>query len=122
MLAANRAFYDAFTACDLEAMEHCWGDGEEVCCVHPGGPLLRGWPVVRASWEALLDGARDVVMDVEVASVTVEDPVAWLTCLERMATLGHGGRAGAQVIATNVFVLGPAGWRMVLHHASPVLP
>lgn len=121
MLAANRAFYEAFEAQDMEAMEACWSDGEGVSCVHPGGPMLTGWPMVRASWEGLLRGREDLVMHIDVVDVAVEDPVAWVTCMERMSTIGHGGRAGAHVVATNVFVLGAHGWRMTVHHASPLL-
>ncbi|MFN8108876.1 MAG: nuclear transport factor 2 family protein [Thermoleophilia bacterium] len=119
--AANRAFYDAFQNGDIGAMEACWRDGPGVSCVHPGGPIISGWPLVRASWEAILESEPEFVMDIEVVDVTVEDPVAWVTCLERMSRLGHAGRAGAQVVATNMFVLDATGWRLSVHHASPVM-
>ena len=39
--------------------------------------------------------------------------------VERLATDGPTPRT-ATIAATNVFVRGADGWRMVLHHASPV--
>lgn len=120
VIDANQAFYDAFALLDLERMEACWSDRPDVTCIHPGGAALVGWPAVRASWEAIMFGSGEILLDVEIVSVGVEDPVAWVTCVERMSSVGHGGRAGPQVVSTNTFVLDERGWRMLLHHASPV--
>lgn len=122
VLAANRAFYDAFEALDSDAMDACWADGDEVACVHPGGPFILGAGEVRASWAAILAGTGYIEFDVEVLGVSVEDPFAWVTCVERVRAGAGGAPTGmAEVAATNAFVLGPHGWRMVLHHASPMV-
>ena len=45
-----------------------------------------------------------------------------MTCIERITSAaGEGGRAVAEVAATNLFVLDAQGWRMALHHASPII-
>jgi hypothetical protein len=51
----------------------------------------------------------------------VNDPVAWVSCIEHVTTAVAGDQVTASVAATNVFVLGTQGWRLVLHHASPVV-
>lgn len=122
VMAANQAFYEAFAGRDLDALMACWADGDEVACIHPGGTPVCGHDLVRTSWEALMTGdPGDFTIHPEVVNVSYEDPVATVVCMERFATHGHGGGSRADLVATNVFVLGPAGWRMVVHHASPVM-
>lgn len=48
--AANARFYRALSRADLPAMEAVWSHADDVACLHPGWPLLRGWDDVRASW------------------------------------------------------------------------
>ena len=40
--AANRAFYDAFEARDLDAMSDVWEHADRVSCTHPGWRTLHG--------------------------------------------------------------------------------
>jgi ketosteroid isomerase-like protein len=121
VIAANRAFYDAFERLDAEAMERCWAPGDEPACVHPGGPWLHGAEQVMASWEAVMANTAYIEFDIEVQAVHVADPVAWVACVERIRTSSATGVAEAEVAATNVFVLGTDGWRLTLHHGSPVV-
>jgi ketosteroid isomerase-like protein len=121
VLAVNRRFYDAFEALDLEAMEACWERSDRASCLHPGGPWLRGWQDVRDGWEAILANTRYIEFEVADVRVDVLDPLAWVTCVERITTAARGESQMAEVAATNIFVLDGTGWRMVLHHASPVI-
>ena len=122
VLAANRRFYDALEALDIAAMEACWSAGPGVACLHPGGPWQRGWDAVSAGWEAILANTGYIEFEIADVEVTVNDPVAWVTCVERITSAaGEGDRAAAEVAATNLFVLDATGWRIALHHASPVI-
>ena len=60
--------------------------------------------------------------DVEVSVLA---DVASVTCTENVLTAddraGPDGFGGARAVATNVFVRTPDGWRLWIHHASPVL-
>ena len=47
---ANRRFYLAFAALDMELMDQVWLHEDWVQCVHPGWDLLIGWEEVRESW------------------------------------------------------------------------
>jgi len=122
VLAANRRFYDAVEALDMELMGACWASTPEVACLHPGGPWQRGWEDVRAGWEAIMANTGYIEFEIADTAVTLADPVAWVTCTERITSAaGAGSPAVAEVAATNVFVLGATGWHLVLHHASPVI-
>ncbi|MGH7923360.1 MAG: nuclear transport factor 2 family protein, partial [Candidatus Binatus sp.] len=43
VLAANRAFYDAFESLDAEKMEAVWLKDPRIICIHPGWRKLSGW-------------------------------------------------------------------------------
>ena len=42
VLASNAAFYEAFNAKDLAAMDRVWSSRDDVTCVHPGWNPLEG--------------------------------------------------------------------------------
>jgi ketosteroid isomerase-like protein len=119
--AANRRFYEAFESLDMAALADCWADGDEIACVHPGGPWISGGEAVRESWELIMAHTGYVEVAVEIVDVVINDPVAWVSCIEHVTSANGPERATASVAATNVFVLGADGWRMVLHHASPIV-
>lgn len=118
VLACNQRFYDALERLDLDAMDELWETGARATAVHPGGPLLHGYADVRESLETIVDATAYIEFEIADVDVHVEDPAAWVTCVERVT--GADGRV-AELAATNLFVLGSDGWRMVLHHASPVI-
>jgi ketosteroid isomerase-like protein len=119
--AANRRFYDALEARDAGALEACWAGTDDVACVHPGGPWVTGWEDVRDAWEFILANTGYMEVAVEVVNIAITDPIAIVTCIEHVTSAHDGERVEAAVAATNVFELGFDGWRMVLHHASPIV-
>jgi ketosteroid isomerase-like protein len=60
--------------------------------------------------------------DVEVS---LHGETAFVTCTENVLTgderTGPDVFGGGKAVATNVFVRTPDGWRLWIHHASPVL-
>ncbi|MGE3327232.1 MAG: nuclear transport factor 2 family protein, partial [Acidimicrobiia bacterium] len=46
VLAANRAFYEAFERRDFDAMSDAWEHSDAVVCTHPGWRPLHGWAQV----------------------------------------------------------------------------
>ncbi len=116
VLAANDAFYAAFEARDLDAMSDVWEHTDRATIVHPGWEVLSGWASVAASWFALFDGPQRLQFIVTDQQATVVGDAAWVTCNENLIE----GGATQTVAATNVFVRGADGWRLVHHHGSPV--
>jgi len=119
--AANRRFYDAFETKDADALAACWAASDDIACVHPGGPWVSGWEDVREAWEFILANTGYIEVGVEIVAIVVTDPVAIVSCVEHVTTARDGERVEASVAATNVFELGVHGWRMLVHHASPIV-
>lgn len=115
--AANRSFYEAFESRDLDRMSDVWEHTDRVECVHPGWAPLRGWAKVSASWFALLSGPQHLQFIVTEVAVRVVGDVAWVTCHENLLDGAHT----QTVAATNVFVRTSSGWKLSLHHGSPIL-
>jgi len=99
----------------------CWADEDDVACVHPGGPRLLGLATIRASFEALFanGGALHIVPEcrhrLDAAVQAIHHVV------EHAEVVTEQGITRAEVVATNVYLKTAAGWRMVLHHASPAV-
>ena len=98
-------FYEALQRGDIEKLMSLWSDDDEIVCVQPGGPRLVGTAAIRATFEAMF------------ANGTIN---ARPDKIKRVHTLTTAdGVRSAYVVATNVYVKTPQGWRMVCHHASP---
>ena len=120
--AANAALYAAFEAGDVDLMESVWDvvDPDQLVCVHPGWQMLRGRGAVLRSWSAVMAGTDYIQFFLTDVQVDLQAAVAIVTCTENVLTSVDVG-ANATVVATNVFVLRPEGWRLRVHHAAPVL-
>jgi ketosteroid isomerase-like protein len=120
-LDVEAAFYEALEHCDLDAMMAVWAEDEEIVCVHPGGPRLAGYTAVRESWQSLFKGGGKLQIRVSRLSVAQNPFAAVLSVIEEVVQAGEALRLAA-VVATNVYVRGALGWRMVVHHASAAPP
>lgn len=115
--AVEEAFYDAMRRGDLAAMMALWADEEEVICAHPNGPRHVGLEAVRASWESILSGGG---IDIAVRAVRghAGAVLAVHSVIETITVRGQRATETVECIATNVFVKGPSGWKILIHHAS----
>jgi ketosteroid isomerase-like protein len=120
VLAANQAFYDAHEARSSAAMEEVWDHAGRVVCVHPGWPILRGWPLVAESWRRIFAGPGRTQFILTNLSVAVDGDVAWVTLEENLVDTGPLDATGA-VAATNVFARVDGVWKLVAHHGSPIV-
>ena len=111
---AETAFYEALERGDYETMVAVWAEDEEVLCVHPGGPRLRGTDEVLAQWKRILEGGQrlqvrithQVViagMMVTVHSVQENRITSYNVCYTKLlrAALGYRdpGTAAARLVA-----------------------
>jgi ketosteroid isomerase-like protein len=115
------AFYEALERCDIDTMMTVWAEDEEVICVHPGGPRLIGYTMIREAWQRIFANGRKLQVRLSQQK-TVTTPFAVVSTLLEHITSPDDGNLSAPVAATNIYVRGPLGWRMVAHHASPVPP
>ena len=121
---AENAFYEALERADLDAMMSVWAEDEEIVCVHPTGPRLSGQDQVRESWAQIFSGGGR-------ARVHVTSQIAMSAMMMQVHSVqenftAEGGQGQSRgdarpvpIVATNVYLRSGAGWRMIVHHASP---
>ena len=115
---AEQQFYEALQHGELERLMAVWGDDDEISCVHPGGPRMVGVAAIRASFESIFaHGVIDVRPEKISRLQTMFSAVH--SVLERVQMSMELGTQSNWVIATNVYLKTPLGWRIVAHHASP---
>lgn len=121
----NAEFYAAFERGDIDAMTRIWLDDPETLCIHPGAEPLRGASSITRSWALIMANVPYIQFFLTDVEVSVLADVASVTCTENVLTAddraGPDGFGGARAVATNVFVRTADGWRLWIHHASPVL-
>ena len=118
VLAANRAFYSAFEAIDMDAMSDVWEHSDRATCVHPGWGRLHGWAAISASFFALFQNGQPLQFILTNERVDVVDDLAWVSCDENILSEQVGGT----VAALNLFTRTGDGWRMIVHHGSSIVP
>jgi ketosteroid isomerase-like protein len=111
--AANLEFYHAFTTRDLVAMDRLWARKAQVLCTHPGWLPLAGRSAVMASWQGILANP-------EAPAVMCHDDIAFLYG-EVAIVLCEEELSGGHLAATNIFIKEEGVWRLMHHHASPIL-
>lgn len=118
VLAANRGFYEAFEAKDLDAMSDLWERSDRATCTHPGWATLVGWGPIAASFFALFQGSQQLQFVLTQERVVPMGEVAWVSLDENLL----GDQGGVTVATVNIFVrgAGPGGWQLVCHHGSVV--
>ena len=125
VLAVNAELYAAFEEGDPERMEAVWDDADDVSCVHPGWPMLRGRSRVLRSWSVIMANTNYIQFFLTGVHAVVDEDVAIVTCEENILTAvadPDGALSeSAKVVSTNVFRRRVDGWRLWLHHGSPVL-
>ncbi|MEV0586928.1 nuclear transport factor 2 family protein [Nonomuraea sp. NPDC050310] len=123
----NQAFYTAIENADLDKMTEVWAEDSadsQVSCVHPGWSLLAGRSEVLRSWALIMANTTYIQFVLTDVKTAVLGDLAVLTCVENILTAGDEGEssfAAGKVVASNVYVRTAEGWRLWMHHGSPVL-
>lgn len=115
---AEAAFYEALEHADLEAMMAVWAEDEEIVCVHPGGPRLSGYAEVREAWRRIFSGGQRLFVTLS-HQIYLQSMLLSVHSLHEHFALSREDGLSAPVVATNVYVRGALGWRLLAHHASP---
>ena len=110
----EQQFYEALQRGDIERLMAVWSDDEDISCVHPGGPRVVGAGAIRAAFDAMfangtIDARPEKVRRLQTHSCAVH------SVLEQVRVMTEEGPQSAWVIATNVYVKGAQGWRLVAH-------
>ena len=117
--AAEIAFYAAFEARSLDAMMVVWLADEQIACIHPLAAPLNGRAAVAAGWRSMFEAAGQFRVRVELAhEIRSVDQVVRI--VREYLLIGQETEPRPPILATNVYRKDADGWRMVLHHASPL--
>ena len=112
------AFYDAIGRADIEAVMRLWADEEDIVCIHPNAPRLIGHAAIRTSWEQIFEQGPVHIRPVHV-HITQNVMTSVHNIVEEVHRSGSKQR-DIHILATNVYMKTPLGWRIVSHHASVV--
>jgi uncharacterized protein (TIGR02246 family) len=116
---AENAFYEALEGGDIDAMMEVWAEDEEIVCVHPGGERLVGYEAVRKSWSQIAASGQKLRVQVSDLAVLNGMMITVHSLHEHIRAEGEQ-RAMQPVAVTNIYLRTGNGWRMIVHHASPV--
>jgi hypothetical protein len=118
---AEKAFYRAFEHADLVEMMAVWAEEEDILCVHPGGGRHTGVVEVRESWRQLFNQGPRLRFQLDGSRIFAGRMLSVHSVYERVTVAGDP-RPANPVLSTNIYLLTDRGWRMLVHHASPLAP
>ena len=110
------AFYDAISRADLDGLMALWADDEEIICIHPSASRLMGHAEIRSSWETIFERGS-----VQIRATQLHAIHNILTAVHSViedVQRNNDGPQDMHILATNVYVKTPHGWRIATHHAS----
>ena len=119
-ITANEKFYKAFNARDLSAMKEIWSSHQNVTCVHPGWSPLNGFEPIIDSWQGIFKNSANMDIQISDINMLTSNDLAWVSCVEKLYTIASHGVLASKVFSTNLFKLNQDGWKMIMHHASPL--
>lgn len=118
----QKAFYDAVSRSDIDAVMALWADDEDIVCIHPGSSRLVGHGPIRASFESIFERGAVVIRPVQMqVSRTMMTEVH--NIIEEVQRPGGTSRSSEpppsiHILCTNIYIKTARGWQMMLHHAS----
>ena len=93
------AFYEALERSDIDTMMAVWAEDEEVVCVHPGGPRLTGYTMIREAWQRIFAHGRKLQVRLSQQK-TVTTPFAVVsTLLEHITSPDDGNLSAGALVA-----------------------
>jgi uncharacterized protein (TIGR02246 family) len=110
------AFYDAISRADLDGFMALWAEDEEIVCIHPGETRLVGHVAIRASWQAIFEGGSVHIRPRQLHAT--HNMLSAVHSVIEEIQRGADKAPEMHILATNVYVKTPRGWRITTHHAS----
>ena len=104
------------SSANLDAMKAVWHDSPSVACIHPMAQRVLGYRLVIGSWLGIFQGQGEMTARVEDVKITQGPVLSIHTGVEVL----HQDAREFRMQVTNVYQITDEGWKMILHHASPV--
>ncbi|HEV2099135.1 MAG TPA: nuclear transport factor 2 family protein [Stellaceae bacterium] len=121
MKAANQAFYSAFSARDVAAMQKVWSSDPDIQNIGPTNKSVTvGWDKIGKGFETLFAAFPELKSTME-PDIKIVGAVAWTTGIEQVQRKDKAGTtSSAKNLVTNIFQKQDGHWMMVHHHASRI--
>ena len=117
--SAESTFYAAFEARNFDAMMAVWASGNGIACIHPLAAPLNGRAAVAAGWKSIFEAAGHFQIQVEIAH-EIREATQVIHVVREYLIIGQDTEPRPPILATNIYRAEADGWRMILHHASPL--
>ena len=119
--AANQAFYSAFSARDVAAMQKVWSNDASIQNIGPANKsVTMGWDKIGKGFEGLFDAYPELTASME-PQIKIVGVVAWATGIEQVQRKDKAGASSsAKNLVTNIFQKQDGRWLMVHHHSSRI--
>jgi len=121
VLKKNREFYDAIENQDIESLKNIWLFAEESSCVHPGWHRVKSFDSIISTWDAIFKSNTQMHFSLQDISISVHSEIAVVNLTERVIFVLFDDVSEFKVNSTNIFKLSENGWKLMVHHASPIL-
>lgn len=120
LVKANSEFYSAFSSLDTERFFQCCLQSPQDICTHPGWSPIYGWDNIFPTWLRIISNLDYIQIVPSDVHAVVHGEMAWVHCIENIYSLSGVEKQAGQVAATNIFVHGSDGWKLSVHHGSPI--
>jgi ketosteroid isomerase-like protein len=96
-----------------------WVHTDSIACIHPLAAPLNGRLAVITGWSSMFEAAEQFRVQVELAH-EIREATQVIRIVREYLIIGQETEPRPPILATNVYRKEADGWRMVLHHASPL--
>ena len=116
---AEDAFYDALEEGDLNHLLSVWADTDDICCLLPMYPLIRGREGVADVFAHLFSRGHGVGLAVTHLAWIETGDIAIHQVEEVIQNPPGGNPPPPPFYGTNIFRKFDTGWRLLVHQNAP---
>jgi ketosteroid isomerase-like protein len=119
---AEDAYYDALEEGDVKRLLDVWADSDDVCCLLPMYPLVRGRKPVEEAFAHLFSRGQGVTLAISHIDWVEANDMAIHLVEETIQNVPPGQAPPPPFYATNIYTRTADGWRLLVHQNSPMPP
>ena len=119
---AEDAFYDALDEADPDTMLSVWAESDDICCLLPMHPMIRGRQGVTDLFTHLFGQGHGVSLTIKHLDWIETDDIAIHLVEETLLGLPADAPPQPPLYGTNIYRKDVTGWRLIMHLNAPTPP